>query len=1011
MDNVSDVGVIMNQVSWLQGVLLGSVASLALAGALVTSAQAQNQEKAKEEKAKSEEKKAKAVKTEYGKTITIVGTRIRQTEFTSTSPVQIITRDDSVAAGFSSTAEVLQGAAVTGGTSQINNAYGGFVVNGGPGTNTLGLRGLGASRTLLLINGRRVAPSGTRGAVGSPDLNVLPDAIVDRTEILKDGASSIYGSDAIAGVVNIVTRKKIDGGTLEVQVVPTFDGGGFVQDYSAVLGKVGDRYNVSVALQFLKRSALTLAQRDWTLCNKSLYIDHSTTGVPGSGDGIDPATGDAKCYPIGTVGDNGVTINTIATEFMAGEPGPGAFSGYGGFNRWRSNPDVTTGLVGWEGVLGAPWSAEEYYAPRDTFESAMLDQHIISPVKNYNIFGQAGYDLRALGDAEVYLDFIANRRESSQVGYRQLSLDYKVGSALLPANLQTSNMGERTELTGDDYLGVRAFIGFGNDRSSQRVDFLKIGGGIKGDLPYKDWRYDLYVSHSRSKGEYTFQSYLTDRLIQSLDVTQNMDGSFSCTDTSNGCVAAPALTPAVVAGDLPDDWVNYIWQDIDSQTDYRETLVSAIIDGSLVDIPAGTVKAALGFEYRRQYIFDSPNAESVNDNLYNLTSAAPTEGRDNVWEVFGEVQIPLLAEKKFAKELTINASARYTHYKSYGGDTTYKIAGRYAPADWLAFRASYGTSYRAPALFEQFQGATTGFLSGTFDPCNEYIADGSFRAINCASEGLPPGFIQTNGVEVVNNGGAAAGLESEHSNNLTLGIILEPQLPPADGTLSIAVDYTKIVVKDGVSRAGAGGILSLCYNDPDFLAGGSWCNLVERDPGDNGLTVYDSYINLSEYKVRGIDVTVRYVKDVGLGQLKFRSQATRYIENSIKLFEDDPVDEYVGTLRSPKWTATFEADYTYRFWKFYYAVEWIDGQQSYDFYELNRATTKYKLHTPDVFYHHASLTYERTKWKITAGVRNLFDKNPPEISSGLVNKVGNAPLYSAYDFFGRRFVLTVSREF
>ena len=153
--------------------------------------------------------------------VVVVGSRIRRDTFNAPSPVQVVNREETTMAGFSSVGEALQSTAVTTGAAQINNAFGGFVTDGGPGANTLSLRGLGAGRTLVMINGRRIAPAGTRGAIGSADLNVLPTAITDRVEILRDGASSIYGSDAIAGVVNVITMKP-DGFTVDGQYdVPT----------------------------------------------------------------------------------------------------------------------------------------------------------------------------------------------------------------------------------------------------------------------------------------------------------------------------------------------------------------------------------------------------------------------------------------------------------------------------------------------------------------------------------------------------------------------------------------------------------------------------------------------------------------------------------------------------------------------------------------------------------------------------------------------------------------------
>ncbi|MCB2077587.1 MAG: TonB-dependent receptor plug domain-containing protein, partial [Novosphingobium sp.] len=152
-----------------------------------------------------------SVAEDNGDTIVVTGSRIRRTEYSTAEPLTVISREEMTQAGFNSAADALQSAAITQGSSQVNNYFGGFVVNGGTGVNTVSLRGLGASRTLVLLNGHRLAPAGTRGSVGAVDTNVLPSALIERIEILKAGASSIYGSDAVAGVVNIITDDKLQG--------------------------------------------------------------------------------------------------------------------------------------------------------------------------------------------------------------------------------------------------------------------------------------------------------------------------------------------------------------------------------------------------------------------------------------------------------------------------------------------------------------------------------------------------------------------------------------------------------------------------------------------------------------------------------------------------------------------------------------------------------------------------------------------------------------------------------
>ncbi|MDR7099107.1 outer membrane receptor protein involved in Fe transport [Lysobacter niabensis] len=951
------------------------------------------------------EKKDEA--TELG-AITVTGSRIARDTFNSVSPVQVITREESTLAGFASTASLLQGTAVTGGTAQINNAFGGFVVDGGPGVNTLSLRGLGASRTLILLNGRRVAPAGSRGSVGSADLNVLPNAMIDHVEVLKDGASSIYGSDAVAGVVNIVTRDKVNDLTVEAQYNVTEDGGGDETRYSLVWGQTGDRYDISASFEAYDRNELTLGDRDWTRCNTDYRRNLAIGDFWGSGDTIDPITGKPKCYPITGTGSNGVTINTIGTNNITGVAAKGATGTV--FNRWRPNSAVTTGLVGFEGVGGGLTTNTNI---RDTFDPKMLNRSLISPVKVRTAFLQGGYDLDALGGAEVYFELLGNERKSSQTGYRQLSLDYWKGSPLIPANLQASTFQNAPTAITNGPVGVRAFIGFGNDKSEQEVDYWKGTAGIKGDFIWTDWNYDFALSHADSDANYTFESWLTDRVKQSLDVVAGPGGTFVCRNPANGCVAAPALTSAVIGGVLPQAWKDWTFVPVTGSTKYKETTATFNIDGPLFAMPYGEAQGAFGVEYRKAKIDDTPPIDSQNGNLYNLTSAAITRGSDSVWEAYGEVEFPLLSGMSWAEELTMNVSARLTDYDSYGSDTTYKIGGLWTPFNWISLRGAYGTSYRAPALFEQFLGATSGFLSNQNDPCNNYGADpGSIRAANCASEGLPPNFVATQSVQVLTAGGAEAGLKAETSKNMTVGVILQPELSESIGDISFAVDYFDIEVDNGVSRAGATNILQLCYDDPDFRAGGGFCRLVDpRTPGSNALTVHDSYVNLATDKVRGYDFTLRYVRDIGPGTLRATTEITHYLEQASKLFSDDPLDDVNGTINNPEYSGTLDVAYGMKNWKIRYGVEWVGAMQSYDFFGLNGETDPRKLYVKDYFTHNISGQYNFDTWEVTAGIQNFTNATPPSISSGVYNRVGNAPLYSGYDYVGRTFFVNVSKTF
>lgn len=945
--------------------------------------------------------------------VVVSGSRIKRDNYSTPAPVTIIRNEDAALAGFTSLSQVLQSTSVTGGQGQINNAYGGFVTDGGPGASTIGLRGFAPTRSLVLLNGRRMAPSGTRGSVGAADLNTLPNSIVDRIEVLKDGASSIYGSDAVAGVVNIITKKNLNSITVDGATANSQDGGGSTRNFSISGGKVTDSTRFLASYQINEMDGLTLGQRDWTRCNTD-YRRTSANGVVGdwgSFDFVDPTTGKPKCYPISGTGSNGVTINTLGTASRAGVGAAGSVGTT--FNRWRPNAAITTGLVGFEGVGGGANNLNV----RDTFDPRTLNRSLLSPTRNQNIFAQGGVDLHALGDAELYFEMLLNRRESQQTGYRQLSLDYMKGSPLIPANLAFSTfLGPQPTSNGAN-VGVRAFIGFGNDKSSQTVDFGRIAVGLRGAVASTGWDYDVSLTSSRSSGSYTFEAFLIDRLAQSLNVVASGTG-FACVNPANGCVAAPALTAAVIGGQLPAEWVKYVWQPVTGNTKYREDVVTASVTGPIFSLPYGKVKGAFGVETRRSRIDDTPAPDSISGNLYNFTSSTPTRGSDKADDVFGEIEVPLLKNLPAAQELTLNLSGRWANYDSYGSGSTYKAGLLWTPVSWLTLRGTNGTSYRAPALYEQFLGASSGFLSQSLDPCNNWDSPtnaGTVRATNCKNEGLPAGFNANQGITVLGVGGRAAGLKAETSENKSLGIIIQPALASGWGDLSLAVDRFDIKVDNGVSSIGGSSILSRCYDDPAFRAGGSFCRLVApRNPTTNALTVTNGFINLATDIVRGYDLTARYTNDVGLGRLRLNMSVTKYDEQSNKLFADDPIDNTNGTIAQPAWSGALDVNYTVKSWNFYYGLEWVGKTSTYNYYEEDPATSTFKLDTPDYFLHSASIQYKDSvgKWSATFGVRNLADTKPPKISAQAgYNRVGNSPLYSGYDYMGRRLFLNVSKTF
>ncbi len=585
-----------------------------------------------------------------------------------------------------------------------------------------------------------------------------------------------------------------------------------------------------------------------------------------------------------------------------------------------------------------------------------------------------------------------------------------------------------------DWATARAFIGFGLTDSKQQVDYVRAGGGLRGDFLLPGWRYDLYAGKSWTDGTYEIESFLTDRVANSLLVTQNADGTFRCANqaTFADCVAAPVLNAATIGGNLPQNFREYILENTIGNTVFRETTAAFGIDGPLFALPGGDVQLALGAEYRKQRIDDTPDDESIRGNLLGLTAAVPTRGSDSVREAFAEIFVPLLKERPFFHNLSLNASGRYTDYKSYGSDTTYKVAGEWQFLKGIGFRGSYGTSYRAPALAEQFLGATSGFIGAGNDPCDEdnFPDTGTLTPIqqrtaaNCLAIGIDTTtFEQNNGITVFNRGGAETGLAAETSKNWSVGFVVNRQFGN-DISLGLAVDYFDIEVNNGVSSLGGATILNRCYSAADFDPATGFCRFVQRD-ANNILTVTSGFVNLSTDIVKGYEFTGRLGLPLAGGRLTLNGSLTKYTEQSDKLFPEEFLLDANGITTIPDMVGDLDATFTRGPITLFYGLSWVNSSSgTYDYFATSRTTGEvdealaqsfrdlYLLEVPDYFLHNASLTFGLTDdYDLTLGVRNLFNKQPPRISNTGFNTTANAPIYSGYDFTGRQFFANVSFKF
>ncbi|MCF8503946.1 MAG: TonB-dependent receptor [Caulobacter sp.] len=947
--------------------------------------------------------------------LVVTGSRIKRSEFTSPAPIQVITAESSTLEGLVDTTEILQQSTLASGSFQVNNMLTGFVVDGGPGVNTISLRGLGATRTLVLLNGRRVGPAGVRGTVGPVDLNVIPNSSIERVEILKDGASSIYGSDAVAGVVNIITKSNLDGAELSAFYKAGEEQGGEYLRLNGVWGKTFDRGFVTVSADYSEQKALRRSDRDNLACSSD-YLQNAATGARIDYLGLD---GQPKCYNV---------INNVFDYPQF----------YGGFFQYRdpalagvypATPGLQPDPTRFGGGLAAQLirSARANAGMPESYPYANYDspydqnRTVISPVKRSTLFGTFGYDITP--GAELYGEFLYNRRESQQDSVRQLFPS-------VVANNPNNAVFATTGLTDRGIMRPIIAIPYS---FAQEVDYTRGVIGLRGTFDgafLNNWDWDLFYQFSRSDGEYTGDIVYNDR-VRATTAT-----ALACDNTlitiSNGlpggnCSTLPAggipwYTSRVISGDFTAAERAFLFATETGTTTYDQDLVEGSISGDLFTLPAGPVGAAIGFQWRKESIDDTPGITSQTYNIWGLTSAGRTAGDDTIKEVFAEFAIPVAKGMPGIESLDLSLSGRYTDYASYGSNSTYKVGLNWQIVPAFRARATYGTSFRAPALYEQFLGDQTGFLGQTsVDPCIQWQnSTDPILQFNCgtnpAGPMLPAGYGGgTNGSALIYSGGGT-GLKAEESKAYTLGVIWTPSFID----LSVAIDYFDISLTDQVTKFGAGNIVEQCYSRTSFPTNFFCTQFVRGGVGINfGITeVHDDYINIAEEKNRGIDLTLRYQHEFDLGRLTLDGQFTWQLATSTELQVGTGIDDFNGTTNGydgPDFTGQLGARFDSGDWTFNWATDLIGkGSDTEPFggdvFSSTRYQTNvyYKQYTEFTAYHDISVRRKFDTWTVVGGITNLFDERAPSASAGQF-RLGTAAL-NQYDLVGRSLFVNVSKK-
>jgi len=949
--------------------------------------------------------------------IVVTGSRIRRDVFTSSEPMDVVLTERASVQGFGDIAGLLQSTTVAAGAPQVTTATStAFVQNGGIGASTLSLRGLGANRTLTLLNGRRAGPAGTRGGVSSFDLNVLPLAAIERIEVLKDGASSIYGSDAVAGVVNIITRKE-DGATFDAYTSQTADSGGEEYRLSATYGKSFSRGNFRVVADHYKHEELAKGDRDYFSCGEQ-YIFDPDTGE--RRDVIDPRTGTPHCSDLswghvwiydyqGPGGNVPGTGNLLAQFDYDGDLG----QYIPGYAVDPNNPDFLVTPPGWFPV-GYDRTSDGVTNSDHPFQDA---SSLIPEIKRTTFYGEGEFDVTE--NLTAYAEVLLNRRETKSNGYRQY-WSYIYNENFFAGNPLSAGW------TGAQWLSPTPITDHADDMI--QVDYQRFVAGLRGGLTFTEsWSWDLSYQYSTSDGEYTSDQIFDDAISPFSNIFGG-SGAGSCVGQTSPvrgapCVDIPWLDPELMRGNVSPEVREFLFGQETGNTEYNQWSVEAFVTGDIFELPAGPVATAVGVHYQHDEIRDVPGETTLAGNAWGSSTAGITEGDDETVAVFGELIVPIISDRRGFENLSLNASTRYTDVESYGDDTTYKVGLNWQIIDSVRFRASRGTSFRSPALFELYLADETSFLQQRFiDPCIQWQSNldaGNIPqriANNCAADGIAPDFGGGSVSATIISGGNFGLLEAETSTSRTAGLIWTPEF--AD--LSLSVDYFDIEVKDEVDQLGADQIVRGCYNS-EFFPTDPLCDLWERRGFDGGIdNIDDSFINIATQRNRGWDVSALYRTEVGPGSLTFETQHTFQTEDKKALFEDT-VEEFTGELGHPDWVGRLNLTYDLQDWSFFWGANIIGDADNYESFGGNTATyrgetVRVVLDADTVTYHSFSVTREFSDYGLQAilGVANAFAEDPPQLTTldlGEVNTQGQAAFYSQYDWLGRRYFLNVTKVF
>ena len=885
----------------------------------------------------------------------------------------------------------------------------GTAANGGQGTGghaTVNLHGLGSNRNLVLLDGRRLPPADIAGNI---DINLIPESILSGVDVITGGASAVYGSDAMSGVVNFITVKKFEGVRADVQYGNSTKG-----DYAQFTSNVAfgtsfadGRGNLIASVGYTKDDGLAGSARSFfNLVTPSSYIGQGTfvpsaTNLPTqaavsslfTGYGITSTV--ARTLNLGFNNDGTLFPQTGAINYKG--PTSGGYAIIGGNVRMPVGPQT---------IIENPLDRTSLYSKFD-YE---LTPHITA-------YGQV-----------LYVDSTVTTSSGKSLTQLQSLTTIPVTNPFIPADLATL-LASRPNPTAP-FLWNGRYVGLPNKSWSENYVTSQFLGGLKGDVGYRDWTWDIYADYDKTDHNQTNHNAVLKSQVQNL--LNAPDGGKS--------LCAGGFDPFGLANssNISAACQAYMTTTAHSTETLSEADVQAVTQGTLFTVPAGNVVLAVLADYRRNTYTYSPDSQLAAGNIEAVVQSSPSHGVISVKEYAAQVDVPLLKDLPFVKKLNLGAAFRTSDYSSTGSVNSYEGDLKWFVNDDVLIRAGYQRAVRAPNIAELFSAVTGSQVAiGTppasiGDPCDVRstartgASGASVRAL-CIAQGIPSVVVDTYQFPTTAVGGISSGnknLTPEVADTFNYGVVWTPHFAhPLLSRMSVSVDYWNIQIQKAISVIPGITALSKCYNldgsNPTYSASNPFCALIQRDSNGQLTQILTPYLNLGGLRTDGVDIQANWraaLTDMGVavpGDVSVTTSLSYTASFKVQTLPGTPFAEYVGTNTivgatpagpHPDWKAL--TTFGYHLGAVDMGVRWryLDGMKDVS---VITSPTHPSVGTPTYQLIDLFGTYKiNSKWQVRAGVTNLFDHDLPVVSS---SQTSTDP--ATFDAVGRSYYVGLKAAF